>query len=193
MEHDAYGQAAPEGLRPSGRHQDRRGSDEGVSLGAFAVATPLVSTAATVPLFSVQLIPPTELVISLALGAQNPVESGGWTWVEQACALKVNVCLTEKQVLGGGPSTTIEVTTGCTAIWMGALVTLSDEAVIVAVPTMALPCESLPLHTTKVESHTPPQTSPPGETVAIAVFEELNVKVGAGLLIALPEELVALT
>src|SRR5215472_11821283 len=164
-----------------------------VNPGAFAVASPLASTEATAALFCVQPIAPTELVMSLELGAQKPVESGGWTWLEQACALNVKVCLTEKQAPVVGPSTTIEVTTGCTAIWMGALLTFSDEAVIVAVPTMALPCESLPLHTTKVESHTPPQTSPPGETVAVAVFEELNVKVGAGLLSVPPEELVAPT
>jgi hypothetical protein len=102
--------------------------------------------------------------------------------------LKVNVCFTEKQVLGGGPSTTMEVTTACTATWTGALVTPAAEAVIVAVPAIGLPCESVPLHTTKVESHTPPQTSPPGETVATAVFEELNVKV---VVTDVPEEFVA--
>src|SRR5215472_10281466 len=148
-----------------------------VNPGAFAVATPLASTDATAALFCVQLIAPTELVISLALGAQNPVASGGWTWLEQACALNVNVCLTEKQTPAAGPSTTIEVTTGCTAIWMGALVTPAAEAVMVAEPTIGLPCASLPLHTTNVESHTPPQTSPLGETVATEVFVELNVKV----------------
>jgi hypothetical protein len=148
-----------------------------VSPGAFAVATPLASTEATLELFAPQPIAPTELVISLALGEQNPVESGGWTCDEQACALKVNVCLTEKQVLGSGPSTTIEVTTGWTTTWMGALVTPAAEAVTVAVPAIALPCASLPLHTTKVESQTPPQTSPLGETVATEVLVELKVKV----------------
>ena len=80
-------------------------------------------------LFCVQPIWPTELVMSLELGAQKPVESGGCTWDEQACALNVNVCLTEKQT-AGGPSTTMEVTTGCTAIWIGVLVTPAAEAVI---------------------------------------------------------------
>jgi hypothetical protein len=159
-----------------------------VSPGAFEVATPLASTDATLALFCVQPIWPTELVMSLELGAQKPVESGGCTWVEQACALNVNVCLTEKQVLGGGPSTTMEVTTGCTAIWIGALVTPAAEAVIVAVPAIGLPCASVPLHTTKVESHTPPHTSPLGETVATEVLVELNVKV---VVTAVPVEFVA--
>jgi hypothetical protein len=48
-----------------------------VNPGAFDVATPLASTVATAELFSVQLIAPTVLVISLELGAQGPVASGG--------------------------------------------------------------------------------------------------------------------
>src|SRR5215470_18568628 len=104
-----------------------------VSPGAFAVATPLASTVATLGLEGDHPIAPTELVISLALGEQGPVASWGVACVEQACAANVKVCFTEKQVLAAGPSTMIEVTTGCTAIWMGPLVTPDDEAVMMAV------------------------------------------------------------
>jgi hypothetical protein len=48
---------------------------------------------------------------------------------------------------------------------------------MMADPVTGLPNESLPLQTTKVESQTPPQTLPEGETVAILVFDELKVNV----------------
>jgi hypothetical protein len=48
---------------------------------------------------------------------------------------------------------------------------------MVAVPEIGLFDESRPLHTTKVESQTPPQTFPEGEMVAIFVFDELKVNV----------------
>lgn len=48
---------------------------------------------------------------------------------------------------------------------------------MVAVPAIGLFEASLPLQTTKIESQTPPHTSPEGDIVAMLVFEELNVKV----------------
>src|SRR5262249_51997702 len=66
-----------------------------VSPGAFAVATPLVSTEATLELDCAQVMVPTEFVMSLAFGEQGPVASGGLTWFEQACAVNWKVCLTE--------------------------------------------------------------------------------------------------
>jgi hypothetical protein len=48
---------------------------------------------------------------------------------------------------------------------------------MIALPLMGFPCASEPLHTTKPESHTPAQTLPAGETVAIWVFDELKVNV----------------
>jgi hypothetical protein len=60
---------------------------------------------------------------------------------------------------------------------IGPLVTPPAVAVIVAVPEMGWFEASSPLHTTKMESQTPAQTCPDGDTVAIAVFEELKVKV----------------
>ena len=53
-----------------------------------------------------------------------------------------------------------------------------------AVPLTGFPEAFVPLHTTKRESHTPPQTRPLGETVATAGFEELKVKVVGTLLLA---------
>ena len=50
-------------------------------------------------------------------------------------------------------------------------------AVTVAVPVSGFPEASFPLQTTKVESQTPPQTSPEGATVTRFGFEELNVNV----------------
>src|SRR5262245_20166930 len=46
---------------------------------------------------------------------------------------------------------------------------------MVAVPLTGFPEASVPLQTTNVESQTPPQTRPPGETVATLVLEELKV------------------
>src|SRR5258708_36908964 len=58
----------------------------------------------------------------------------------------------------------------------GLLTTPCPVAVIVADPVSGLPAE-LPLHTTKTESQTPPQTKPVGETVTNATLDELNVNV----------------
>ncbi len=58
----------------------------------------------------------------------------------------------------------------------GLLTTPCPVAVIVADPVSGLPAE-LPLHTTKAESQTPPQTKPVGETVTNATLDELNVNV----------------
>jgi hypothetical protein len=73
-------------------------------------------------------------------------------------------------------STVTEVIEGWTDTMTGALVTPPAVTVMVVDPTMGLPDASLPLQTTKIESHTPPHTWPAGETVAILVFDELNVK-----------------
>jgi hypothetical protein len=76
----------------------------------------------------------------------------------------------------------------------GPLVTAWAVAVIVAVPLIGFPCASLPLHTTKVESQTPPQTSPAGEMVATAVLEELKVNVVlTALLVAFTAEALTVT
>jgi hypothetical protein len=72
---------------------------------------------------------------------------------------------------------------GCTDTETGPLVTVWAVAVTVAVPEIGFPSESLPLHTTKVESQTPPQTRPAGETVATVVLEELKVNVVATALL----------
>ena len=61
-------------------------------------------------------------------------------------------------------------------------------AVMVELPVIGLPELLTPLQSTKVESQTPPQIKPAGETVATAVFDELNVKV---VLTALPAEFTA--
>lgn len=60
---------------------------------------------------------------------------------------------------------------------IGPLVTPPAVAVIVAVPEMGWFEASSPLHTTKIESQTPAHTCPAGDMVAMAVFEELKVKV----------------
>jgi hypothetical protein len=49
--------------------------------------------------------------------------------------------------------------------------------VMVVDPLTGLLRASRPLHTTKAESQTPPQTLPWGEMVAILVFDELKVNV----------------
>src|SRR5215813_1955688 len=82
----------------------------------------------------------------------------------------------------------MEVTEGCTATWMGALVTPSAVTVTFAFPARGLPRLAVPLQVMKLESQTPPQTSPLGAMVANAVFDELNVKV---VLTGPPEELSA--
>lgn len=69
-----------------------------------------------------------------------------------------------------------DVIEGCTVTDIGPLVTLCAVAVMVAVPEMGLLEASTPLQTTNVASHTPPHTSPLGETVATLVLEELKVK-----------------
>src|SRR5512140_209184 len=55
---------------------------------------------------------------------------------------------------------------------------------MIAGPVMGFPFASEPLHTTKAESHTPAQTLPAGETVAILVSEELKVNVVVTLALA---------
>src|SRR6185437_2175505 len=59
----------------------------------------------------------------------------------------------------------------------GPLLTPPAEAVTVAVPVKGLPAAFLPLQTTNVESHTPPQISPEGEMLTRLGLEELKVKV----------------
>jgi hypothetical protein len=66
----------------------------------------------------------------------------------------------------------------------GALVMPPAVTVIVVVPEMGLFDASLPLQTTKMESHTPAHTWPAGETVAILVFDELKVKTVLTLVLA---------
>src|ERR1051325_8123396 len=66
----------------------------------------------------------------------------------------------------------------------GPLVTPPAVAVMTAVPVMGLPCTSVPLQTTNVESHTPPHTRPAGEMVATVVSEELKVKVAMTAVLA---------
>src|SRR6476661_5424707 len=121
--------------------------------GVRAVANPLASTLATEGDEADQLKLPIWLVISVAL----------WN----ACATNWCVCVIEKQGVVT-PSTVTEVIDGCTATVTGPLVTPpAAVAVMIAVPLMGFPSASKPLHTTKEESHTPAQTLPPGETVAI--------------------------
>jgi hypothetical protein len=73
----------------------------------------------------------------------------------------------------------MDVTLWCTDTVMGALLMPAAVVVTVAVPVRGAPEGVFPLQTTKVESHTPPQTRPDGEIVTRLGFEELNVKVVA--------------
>jgi len=130
--------------------------------GVRAVANPLASTLATEGAEADQLKLPIWLVISVLL----------WNaWATNWC-----VCAIEKQ--GSVTESTVTlVIDGCTDTVTGPLVTPAAVAVMIAVPLMGFPLASEPLHTTKAESHTPAQTLPAGETVAIWVFEELKVNV----------------
>ena len=76
-----------------------------------------------------------------------------------------------------GLSTVKEVTDGCTDTATGPLETPAAVAMMVAVPLIGFPSASEPLHTTKIESHTPAHTWPDGEMVATAVFDELKENV----------------
>ena len=138
--------------------------------GVWAVANPLASTVATEGDEADQLKLPIWLVISVVL----------WN----ACATNWCVCVIEKQGSVTG-STVTEVIDGCTATVTGPLVTPparcgDDRRPADGVSTARLE----PLHTTKAESHTPAQTLPAGETVAIWVFEELKVNVVETLALA---------
>jgi hypothetical protein len=73
----------------------------------------------------------------------------------------------------------MDVTLWCTDTVMGALLMPAAVAVTVAVPVRAAPDGAFPLQTTKVESHTPPQTTPEGEIVTRFGFVELKVNVVA--------------
>jgi len=134
--------------------------------GVWAVANPLASTLATVGDEADQVKLPIWLVISVLL----------WNaWATDWC-----VCAIEKQGCVTGSIVT-EVIDGCTATVTGPLVMPPAVAVMIAVPLMGFPCASEPLHTTKAESHTPAQTLPAGEIVAIWVFDELKVNVAVTL------------
>lgn len=61
----------------------------------------------------------------------------------------------------------------------GLLVIPAALAVTVAVPVRGTPAALFPLQVTNVESHTPPQTRPAGETVTRLGSVELKVKVVA--------------
>jgi hypothetical protein len=130
--------------------------------GTLAVARPFESTDTTDPADVAQLKPPTDEVISVPL------------W--KACATNWCVWRIEKHPAAGA-STLTEVMEGWTAMETGPLVTPPAVAVSVAVPLMGFPDASFPLQTTKLESHTPPQTKPAGEIVAMVELEELKVNV----------------
>jgi hypothetical protein len=152
-----------------------------VSPGTPAVASPLGSMLPALGVSDIQLKGPTELVISCPFGEQGPVASGV-TAEAQAWATNWWVVLVEKQPpLGAAASITMELTAGCTVTGTGTLVMPCALAVTTALPEMGLPELSVPLQAIKKASQTPPHTSPPGETVALVVLEELNVKVGNGV------------
>jgi hypothetical protein len=134
--------------------------------GVCAVANPLASTLATEGDEADQAKLPIWLVMFVLL----------WN----ALATNWCVCAIEKQGSVTGSIVT-EVMDGCTATVTGPLVTPAAVAVMIAVPLMGFPFASDPLHTTKAESHTPAQTLPAGEIVAIWVLEELKVNVVATL------------
>jgi len=148
--------------------------------GAWAVTNPLTSTVATLAFVWVQVIAPTWLVISRALGPQGGAVSGV-PWVVQAWAVNCSVSLMEKQAGElEGVVTTTEVTCGWSVTCTGALVMFCALAVIVALPDRGLPDLSTPLQTTVIESHTPAQTSawPALNPIVTRLgLEELNVNV----------------
>ena len=89
------------------------------------------------------------------------------------------VCVLEVQPEGAA-STTTEVTLGWTVMVNGVLVTPDAVAVMLAVPLIALPDEFVPLHTIKLESHTPAQSSAEAapfelEMVITLVLDELKL------------------
>jgi hypothetical protein len=126
------------------------------------VAKPLASTLTTAGDDADQPKLPIWLVISVVL----------WNaWATNWC-----VCAIEKQGSVTGSMVTL-VIDGCTATVTGPLVTPPAVAVMIAVPLMGFPCASEPLQITNAVSHTPAQTLPAGEIVAIWVFDELKVNV----------------
>src|SRR5436305_2212308 len=106
-----------------------------------------------------------------------------------ACAVNCRVWVLEVHPATG--STVIAVTSGCTATGTGLLVTPPPATVMLAVPLIGTLPAPRPLQLIKVESQTPPQTSPVGETVTTAVLED--VKVNEETETGLPAEFVAVT
>jgi hypothetical protein len=146
-----------------------------VKPGSTAVTKPVEFTVATEGSIVPHVSPPTRLVMSLAFGAQRPVVSGGCATVEQAAALNCCVKVVEVQPVTG--LTITEVTAMWTVTGTGALVTPPALAVMVADPEMGLPLASSPSHVMKFDSQTPAQTSPEGDTPAIARFDDAYVTV----------------
>ena len=92
----------------------------------------------------------------------------------------MNCCVCVLEVHPATGSTTTEVTLGWTVTVNALLVTPWAVAVMLAEPLIALPDEFVPLHTIKLESHTPAHSSAEAapfelEMVTTPVLEELKL------------------